>query len=127
MVNSMVWLEHKCPRALGGIVFGAPAELAALNSLVWPEIARLAREAAAQLHKVRSSLRDVILRLGIACHILKGITCRLGKFFPCIVLNFHTLRRGARWLCWTPRCSWRPAGRRTAMRWVRQEGCLMPW
>ena len=53
----MVWLEHKCPRALGGIVFGAPAELAALNSLVWPEIARLAREAAAQLHKVRSSLR----------------------------------------------------------------------
>jgi len=50
-VNSMVWLEHKCPRALGGIVFGAPAELVALNSLVWPEIARLAREAAAQLHK----------------------------------------------------------------------------
>lgn len=40
-------------RALGGIVFGAPGELAALNSLVWPEIARMAREAAAQLHKVR--------------------------------------------------------------------------
>ena len=34
-------------------MFGAPGELAALNSLVWPEIARMAREAAAQLHKVR--------------------------------------------------------------------------
>ena len=39
-------------RALGPIVFADPAALARLNAIVWPEIARMAKEKAVSLWKV---------------------------------------------------------------------------
>ena len=39
-------------RALGPIVFADPAALTRLNAIVWPEIAKMARERAASLWKV---------------------------------------------------------------------------
>ena len=39
-------------RALGPIVFADPAALARLNTIVWPEIARMAKEKAVGLWKV---------------------------------------------------------------------------
>ena len=39
-------------RALGPIVFAEPAALTRLNAIVWPEIAKMAREKAASLWKV---------------------------------------------------------------------------
>ena len=39
-------------RELGPIVFADPAALARLNAIVWPEIARMAKEKAVSLWKV---------------------------------------------------------------------------
>ena len=41
---------------MGPIVFADPAALARLNAIVWPEIARMAREKADSLWKVPSSI-----------------------------------------------------------------------
>ena len=43
-------------RALGGMVFGHPTRLQSLNSIVWPEIARLAMERAGELWRAGHQL-----------------------------------------------------------------------
>ena len=48
-------------RALGPIVFSDPAALTRLNAIVWPEIAKMAREKAASLWKVPQRIKNIIL------------------------------------------------------------------
>ena len=80
---------HNFRRALGPIVFADPAALARLNAIVWPEIARMAREKAHCLWKVPSTIK---------------------------VLNLKSTRKENKWLFLTLLYFWRQAGKTFAMR-----------
>ena len=77
-------------RALGSIVFGDQARLAALNSIVWPEISRLALAQATQLW--REAGRQVVV-LDAAVLLEAGWEAACHEVWVCVVPRHEAVRR----------------------------------
>ena len=77
-------------RALGSIVFGDQARLAALNTIVWPEISRLALAQAAQLW--REAGRQVVV-LDAAVLLEAGWEAACHEVWVCVVPRHEAVRR----------------------------------